>query len=48
MKLTAVIGCQWRTNSTDVNAYGYRYDAAGRIIGADFNEYTGSSWSKAE
>lgn len=40
-------GYKWRTNSTDVNAYGYRYDAAGRMIGADFNEYTGSSWSKA-
>lgn len=39
-------GLVWRGAGTgaEIRAYGYEYDNAGRLIGADFNEATGAIW----
>lgn len=40
-------GYKWHSASSNFSAYGYRYDPAGRMIYADFNDSSGSSWNKS-
>jgi len=44
-----ISGVVWRGSGTGskLRAYGYSYDAAGRLTDADFRELDGSSWSKS-
>lgn len=42
----SIAGYVWRGAGTSPKrAYGYSYDDAGRMTGADYNEYTTSSWN---
>ena len=42
-----ITGMIWRGSGTSPKrAYGYEYDYAGRLKGADFNVYSGSTWNK--
>jgi RHS repeat-associated protein len=44
----AISGITWRGagGAAKKRAYGYHYDRSGRMLGADFNEASGSIWSK--
>jgi RHS repeat-associated protein len=42
-----IAGTQWRSRGDgERRAFGYAYDAANRILSADFNQYTSSAWNK--
>ncbi len=42
-----IAGTQWRSRGDgERRAYGFSYDAANRLLAADFNQYTSSDWNK--
>jgi RHS repeat-associated protein len=44
-----VAGMVWRgSTAANMYAYGYGYDYGGRLKGADFRRYTGSSWTNSD
>lgn len=44
-----ISGMKWKSRGDgEVRAYGFGYDAANRLLYADFNQQFGSSWSKTD
>jgi len=42
-----IAGTRWRSaGDKEQRAYGFSYDAANRILAADFNQYTNGGWNK--
>ncbi|PSL19288.1 DUF6443 domain-containing protein [Chitinophaga ginsengisoli] len=41
-----IAGIKWKTRVDSVRAYGYSYDMANRLAGADFTQKNGGSWAQ--